>query len=151
MLDFISINRYVAPDISAFSDPRFGLCNDSDRKLSIFYRISWTLNQHTPGQTFVFRRMSLGSCNFRLTSLFHGEHFTECHTIVFLTTEPGDHSNAESSRWEHSDGTVCVITQESSFSRRRNLKVWPLKCRKLSMRTFWWYCLCYYSRKFIFS
>ena len=36
---------------------------------------------------------------------------------------------------------VCVITEKSSFSCKRNLKVWPLKW-KLSMSTFYWYCFC---------
>ena len=44
------------------------------------------------------------------------------------------HSN-ESSRWVHSNGTVCVITEESSSSCKPNLKVWPLKW-KLLMSTF---------------
>ena len=45
-----------------------------------------------------------------------------------------DHSN-ESSWWVYSNGTLCVITKESSFSCKGNLKAWPLKW-KLLMSTF---------------
>ena len=53
------------------------------------------------------------------------------------------------SRWVHSNGSVCVITEESSFSCKGNQKVRPLKW-KLSMSTFSWYFSCYYWREFIF-
>ena len=70
--------------------------------------------------------------------------------VHFLVNETQrcDHSN-ESSRWVLSHGTVCFITEESSFSCEWNPKVWPLKW-KLSMSTFSWYCLFYYWREFIF-
>ena len=56
------------------------------------------------------------------------------HFLVNETLERCDHSN-ESSQWVLSNGTVCVSTKESSFSYKRNLKVWPLNL-KLSMSTF---------------
>ena len=48
-----------------------------------------------------------------------------------------------------SEGAVRGITEQSSFSYKRNLKVWPLKW-KLLLSTFLWCCLCYYWGEFIF-
>ena len=46
--------------------------------------------------------------------------------ILNCPTKPKVVITHESSWWVHSNGAVCVTTEESSFSCKRNLKWWPL-------------------------